>query len=359
MFYSITRLLRQIRRRRELGIAFLFAVLMLCVVGNTITFYLFDRVAKPDLSFWDAAWYSVISITTIGYGDLSASTLGARAGTIFFIIVVGLAAFTTTVGVTVDWIVDLRYKERTGMGKVSARDHLIIVNFPSASRVRESIDEFLRDELYQDREIVIVTDQIDELPFSIDNVSFVRGSPLQEETLERAAVHDAWQAMIMSTSYDDLRTDSYVASESFLIQRMNPELKVVAECFDSKHAVLFNESPNLSIVYGMKAAIGLMVQTAQDPGVHLVTHAILSNVTEIEETFRSTLVSDASQNGLSYTEISKTLLDHGVNLIAVVRNKEGLLGIEDLDLAEDDTLVYIAKKRRTWDELRSNLMSKA
>jgi voltage-gated potassium channel len=215
MFYSLTRILRQIRRRRELGVGVLMAVILLAIVGNTLTFYFFDRgprAAEGDpITVWDGFWYSLVSITTIGYGDISSTTLGARLGTAFFIIFVGLATFTTAVGMGVDWLADFRHKERMGMGKSGSRDHLIIVNFPGESRVRQIIREYRQDNQHKGRDIVLVADDLQELPFTIDDVSFVRGWPLDEETYERAGIAHAKQAIILSPSQEDPRSDSMVA----------------------------------------------------------------------------------------------------------------------------------------------------
>ena len=356
MFYSITRLIRQVRRRRGLGISLLVGVLAFSVLGNTVTFYLFDRAARPnepELTIWDSFWYSVVSITTIGYGDLSAVTLGARIGTALFIVVIGLAAFTTAIGLAVDWVVDLRQKERTGMGSRDIRDHLMIVNFPSLARVRQIIDEYTRDNHHGHREIVVVTDQIEELPFSVPNVSFVRGSPLEEDTFDRANVKHASQAIVLSTSYEDPRSDSLVASVSFLIEHMNPQVGIVAECLDPRHSVLFNVSDCVSLVYTLQVANNLLVQEAQDPGVVLVAHAITSN--EIDQTLASTRVEAYAGATLPYIDVAKRLLDHGVNLVGVVRDSKVIVAFQDLSLAQNDSLVYVSSARRDWPALSAML----
>ena len=350
LIYSLSRIVYQIRRRRELGVSLLASVLVLSIIGNSVTFYVFDG-RDQNLSIWDSLWYSIVSITTIGYGDLSAESLGARIGTGVFIIVVGLAAFTSTLGLMVDWFVQLKYKERRGMGSSRAREHLLIVNFPNESRIRQIIDEYTRDDEHRNREILLVTNQIEELPFSIKNVSFIRGSPLEQETFVRASIADARQAIILSTSVDDLRTDSLVASIAFVMEHMNPQMSIVAECQDPKHAVLFNVSDRVSLVYTTRVANNLLVQEAQDPGVTLLTETITSNVTEIEETVVTTKLKACPAVDMSYTEAAKRLLDYGVNLVGVIRQGALIVGFEQMSLTEDDSLVYISKQRHTPAEI--------
>ena len=84
------------------------AVIGTSVLGNALTFFFFESSAESAPTIADSFWYSIISITTIGYGDFSASTLGARIGTVVFIVFVGLVAFTATAGMLIDWILELR-----------------------------------------------------------------------------------------------------------------------------------------------------------------------------------------------------------------------------------------------------------
>jgi voltage-gated potassium channel len=346
-------MVRHMRRRKEIGVAVLLAVIVFSLAGNTLAFYFFDRVDRPEITIWDGFWYSVVSITTIGYGDISSTSLGARIGTAFFIVLVGLATFTTAIGMAVDWIADSRQKERTGMGKSGLRGHLIIINFPGESRVRSIIKEYRDDAHHGSDEVVIVSDSLMELPFHIEGVSFIRGDPLEEETHQRANIARAEQAIILSPSHEDPRSDSLVASIAFVMNNMNPEVDIVAECLDLKHAALFNTSERVNLVYTLQLANNLLVQEAQDPGVSLVTQAITSN--GIEGTLSTTVVEAAPPNSMTYVGVAKQLLDGGINLVGVVRDRTAMVSFDGLNLAEGDGLVYVAKTRQSWHELQALL----
>ena len=349
MILTLTRLIRDLRRRKGVSLGAIFAVVLLSVLGNALTFYLFDG----GTSVGDAIWYSVISITTIGYGDFAADSLGARVGTAFFIIVVGLAAFTTAVGMGVDWILELQYKERSGMGSPRVNDHLLIVNFPNERRVRQIIEEFLHDANHRRREVVIVADHLETLPFEIPRVHYVKGSPMETETYRRASVERAHLAIVLGTHYDDPSSDSFAASVVSILEHMNPGLPSVAECLNSEHTLLFEGAKNVSLVYTFRMSNNLIVQEAQDPGVSLLTASVTSNQTQ--GSFASTLVEDGPGASMSYRAVAKRLLDHGLNLVGVIRDGELYVMFNDLELSLQDRLVYVSMERHDWSAIQSFL----
>ncbi len=353
MFYQLTRIVRTLRRKRAVGLGLLMALAGMSVVGNTVTFFVFERLEDlegPDPTIFDSLWYSIVSITTIGYGDLSAESLGARLGTIFFIVIAGLTTFTAAAGILVDWIMEIQYRERTGMGTVHAKDHLLIINFPSEPRVREIVEEFRQDSQHRRDDIAILTDQIETLPGTFPDLLFVRGSPLEEESYRRARIEDAKQAIVLSTRYDDPHSDSVVASIVYMIEHLNPKTRVVAECLSEKHTVLFAGAKNVSLVHTLHLSNNLLVQEAQDQGVSLLTRAVTSN--RIDGTLVSTRVEDNSAGSVIYIEAAKKLLDKGINLIGVIRDGNVHCNFGTLALAQNDSLVYIGSGRLTWESLR-------
>ena len=329
------------------------AVIGTSILGNALTFFFFESPSQPDLTIGDSFWYSIISITTIGYGDFSASTLGARIGTVVFIILVGLVAFTATAGMLVDWVLDLRIKEQTGMANIQAKGHLLIINFPNEARVRQIVEEFVSDPSHKKDDIVIITDALTTLPFSHPNVSFVRGSPLEEETYTRALLSDATKVIILNTNYDDPNSDSVVASVASVIHHLNPDVRVVAECLSPKHELLFGNLEDVTLVYTLRMANNLLVQETQDPGVTILTRAMMSNM--VSGTLASTKVDSPVQDSMSYEQVAVKLLSQDINLVGVIRDKQVHFKFGDLFLAVGDLLVYISSSRYSWAALQQTL----
>ena len=351
MFHQITRMVRQIRRRKSVGVSVLLALVLVSIAGNTATFYFFES----EVTVFDSLWYSIVSITTIGYGDETADSTGARVGTIFFIIAAGLTTFTAAAGIMVDWIMDLQYKERSGMGSAEAKNHLLIINFPNEARVSQIVEEFRQDAQHRKDDIVIVTDQIESLPLNLPDVFFVRGSPLEEETYRRASLGSSRQAIVLATGYDDPTSDSVVASIVSIIEHLNPEIRIVAECLSEKHATLFASAKHVSLVHTLRLANNLIVQEAQDPGVNLLTQAVTSN--RIDGTLASTKIEDSIDDRLIYLDVAKRLLDKDVNLIGIIRDGSVHFTFASLALTQNDSLVYISTSRHTWESLRTLLNS--
>ena len=343
--------LNRARRKRKVGAAFVSAALLTSIIGNAATFYLFES----GQSIGDSFWYSVISITTIGYGDLSATTIGSRIGTIFFITVVGLTAFTAWAGIVINWLIDLQHRERTGMGRLFVKEHILIINYPNESRVRQIIDEFTSDPRHRNDEIAIVTDRVESLPFSHPNVYFVRGSPLEMETYDRAAIATAQKAIVLSTGYDDPNSDSIVASAVSVLHRLNPQIMATVECINPKHAVLFEGMDNVSLVFPLQMANNLLVQESQDPGVSLLTQAITSN--QVEGTLLSTRLETVPEKQVPYPEFAKRMLDRDINLVGIVRNGTVHLRFTELFALKDDVLVYIGSSRLEWDAVQESMAS--
>ena len=350
--FHLVRIYRRIQSRRHVGATIVLGLLAFAILGNALCYMVFDGPAAQDegapISFGDALWYSVISMTTIGYGDYYASSTGARIGTLFFIVFIGLGAFSFLLGMTIDGLSEFASRRRRGMSRALMKDHVVIVNVPSETRLTQLLRELKSDPNHGNSEIVIVSDAIEELPIDESHVMFVRGPVLEKETYERADIADASIAIVLATSYDDANSDAIVASTVAVIDSLKPGLHVVAECINPRHKQLFDSVGCDSVVYSMGITANLMVQEAQDPGVAQLIDVITSNVRGT--TLFSTEVTDAGSS-VSYNEFAGSLLDSDVNLLCVNRGNESLTAWRGVTSTAGDRLIYAAQNRLTWAQL--------
>ena len=349
MIAWLPRIIQKLRTSRKVSVATLAGLLLMAIFGNATTFYIFDGASNPDITYWDSIWYSIISVTTIGYGDISSSSVGARIGTIFFIVILGLSAFSAFLGLLVDGMMNLNFREMHGLSKVYCKDHILLIHFPDSIRVEKIIRELREDPQYKDTEIVLVNDKIDMLPFDISGVAFVKGSPLQLETLERANLRDAKVAIILCTSQEDSGSDGKVASVLTIVEHIHPDIKTIAECMDKRHEILFRSTNCDSVVYSNQIVNNLLVQEAQDSGVS----SLITTLTDNGQGFTLYSTEVTSQSETTYRDLSKQLSGMGTRLVSVERQDVQILDWDDLKTQLGDRIIYIGRQRESWEYLRT------
>lgn len=348
LLLHLVRLVRRIRNRPSIGFALVAGLLFLAIVGNATAFYTFEHDVKPELTWGDAFWYSAVSITTIGYGDITASTPGARFGTVFFVMLVGLSSFSLFFGTVLDAVSTTASKAQKGLARAMAKDHILIVHFPNEQRILKLIQEIRSDPEEGKCEIVIISDEIEELPFRLPDVLFVRGSSHDIETYKRAQAQDCKMAVVVSPDYANRNSDAIVAAAVTVIDRVKSEIHIVAECLDEKHRPLFDSCNCDAVVMGMTIAGNLLIQEAHDPGIAQLIEALTSN--QLGTTLFSVPV---SEDGVAYLDLAGKLLGHSVTVMAVNRQESTHTLFKGLQSKVGDRIVYSAARRLDWKGLRT------
>lgn len=157
------------------------------------------------------------------------------------------------------------------------KDHILIVHFPSEQRVLQLVDEIRSDPEQGRCEIVIVSDAIDELPFKLPDVIFVRGSSHDIETYTRARASECRMAVVLSPNYGNRNSDAIVAAAVSVIDRVKSDIYIVAECLEEKHRPLFDSCSADAVVLGMTIAGSLLIQEVHDPGIAQLIEVMSSN----------------------------------------------------------------------------------
>jgi voltage-gated potassium channel Kch len=170
------------------------------LVYGTTGFLYFELPGNPDLTWQDALWYCLVTLTTVGYGDFFPKTAGGRflVGVPLLVLGVGLLGFMLSVVATA--LITARNKELKGMNPARTRQHVLVVHHPGAPKLLRLMDELMQDPaIGPEAHFVLVDPDLDELPAELARreVHFVRGDPTRDETLQRAGIDRASHALVL------------------------------------------------------------------------------------------------------------------------------------------------------------------
>src|SRR6056297_1001689 len=151
--------------------------------------------------FLDALWWSIVTITTVGYGDKYPITIAGRIIAIILMLT-GIGIFGAVTANIADLLINLR--KRRELGKLSAnfKDHIIICGW--CNKTGEIIKQINNEKI--DKQIVLVAN-IKSNPYE-DNreIHFVQGEIDSEQALKKAGIMKAKRVIILNEDNNDRST---------------------------------------------------------------------------------------------------------------------------------------------------------
>ncbi len=85
MIYVFTKVIQLIKTRSLIGFV-LLGNLIMCL-GAWVFFHFEKELNNSVESYWDALWWGICTVSTVGYGDIAPVTVGGRLTGAFLIIV--------------------------------------------------------------------------------------------------------------------------------------------------------------------------------------------------------------------------------------------------------------------------------
>lgn len=279
--------------RRALSASLLFYIVLTIVLFISawwvMSIYESDKI--PDFTTY--VYWFITTISTVGYGDISPSTIQGRSITIILMIM-GIGLFSIIAGSLINIIINLKQKILTGIYKIVKENHILILGY-NPKKSDQMINEILGDKKQNNSPIILITNKVKENPFP-NKVDFVYGDITNDQDLEKASVKTAKSILIIGNNDDETLTSCVVINNL-----ANKNAQVIAYVNDNIRAKHI-QSISQKITVIVSRMIEAMIQEMQDPGTYSLFTDLLTN-NKSQTCFQITV---GNYNG-NFGEITKNL----------------------------------------------------
>lgn len=318
----------------------LLGLIVVLIVGGATGLTYFEQ----DRSFPDALWWAVVTLTTVGFGDIAPTSLGGRAiGVVLMFFGIGaLGMFTATIAGV---FVEKRLRKERGMGSYDLEGHIILCEWND--RTREILRDLRADSRSSRAPIVLLAD-VETKPIEDEHLYFVRGE-LSEENLTRAGIDKAATVVIVGDRrLDYIARDAKAVLSTLTVEALNPDAYSIVELANEDNVRHCERAHANEIIVGAEFSSRLISTATLDHGITKVISEILS--AQIGNDLITVPV-PVSLAGRPFLELfSEMKRDRGMVVLAIQRHGSNEVvtnpGIDALVRADDRLVVISSRPER-------------
>lgn len=254
----------------------LLLILFIVILIHTFAISYFE-----NLSLVDSAWLSVTSITTVGYGDFSASTIEGRITTTILIYIIGIWLLAQLAGDFLDFRADKRDRMIKGLWRwKEMSEHILIINTPSTDGDRyliRLIQQIKETPIIESLSIEIATSEYPNgLPDELRQMDVVHhhihtSSPLDLNSLN---IKSAKYVLVLCQDESDVRSDSITLDMLDRIKQYDCDIFILAECILDENRNRFQRLGADAVIRPVRGYPELIVRALSAPG----TERVLENL---------------------------------------------------------------------------------
>ncbi|HBE95009.1 MAG TPA: metal transporter [Desulfovibrio sp.] len=213
------------------------AKLVLCIAlvlaAGSLGFSWFEREGRGE-DIFTALWWTVVTLTTVGYGDVVPVTTGGRLMGLL-VMVSGIGLVSTLTGNLASLLVERKAQKRKGLLAVKKVGHIVVMGWNGfALDLVKGMDEA---GLLKDRALVLVNslppEARDQVAYQLalgDRLEFVWGSIAQENVVHRARPQAAKVVYVLSQEgLEPKEADQQTLYAALAVREQNKDVPLYCE----------------------------------------------------------------------------------------------------------------------------------
>ena len=205
---------------------------LLLIVGSTISLTIIEP--QTFTNHLDALWFTMTTMLTVGYGDISPVTAGGKIFTIIFLFTIGVGLFATFIGKILDSLTTYHKKRLRGDIMYTGKNHYVIIDW--SHKAENAVQEIIRRD---EKAEIVVIDTMDTL--DVENVHYIKGSASNSKVLKKANVANAIAVIIFADEKIDsqMLRDGKSLMIASAIERISSNIHTTVEIELEEHLESF------------------------------------------------------------------------------------------------------------------------
>ncbi|WP_147532084.1 potassium channel family protein [Bacillus marasmi] len=339
ILHKIFSKLSKVALKKLLGITFLM------ILGCSFIIKLFEPETFP--SYFDALWWTMTTIVTVGYGDFYPTSFWGRLFTMLLMYTLGIGAMGLIIGKIFESFSLYRKLKEEGKLKYSGSDHYILIG-SSKEKMTNVLEEIICTETKSD---IVIIDNANKCPIDHERVHFISGDPASEEVLLKANILESKSVSIFTderielSEFADGKTLLIASRVESISKHYNKNIYTIVEIMKEHHISLFEYAKVDEFVLSKESVSKLMAQAAIYPGSSRLFKKLLSNADEenLYEINKKPHWKTYKEAAMELFELGATLISDGSNLDIARRSNERI--------AEGAKMFVICNKE-TYDKIK-------
>ncbi|MFA4902947.1 MAG: potassium channel family protein [Desulfobaccales bacterium] len=353
---SLTSLFRTLHRERVFS---LVLVLMVILLLGAIGFALVEPAEGPWYDrFGRAVWWGLVTLTTVGYGDVVPVTiLGRLVG--ISLMVIGFISLSLVTATVASVFIERKFRQERGLEAVKAAQHILLLGWPEDA---EALLDQLLIRLPQTIPVVLINkappEQMEAVKerFPEGALFYLRGDYSREDILLKANVRGAFKAIILADRQPGetaAQVDQRTLFTALTLKALHNKIRILAELLRPENRAYLERAGAEEVLIRGQYDSSLLAGAIASPALYRVYTSLLlgdgQTLWDVEV--------PSYFNGRPLSEFAAFLQEQHQGILIGVYTEGRALSLEDL-LSDEPSAIDDFIRRKFAETKMSHLLGR-